>query len=458
MDKKIITAKFTNNNIEFYIEKDLFNDDTFYSYSLTAEGFKASRIGSPEHSKTTVTFDNLHLYNCSGHNWWLNFSDPLSEDNSFTMIRENEKITLISTTQEKQTFFVSEQVLLNARELSQNKCFETAKQLYGELVNANYTLFERIKDKETFEEQMVSYLEDSIIEAQKQKDQDILDDIKINFKNYIETFILSEQEIPVLETLYTPDYFLKKYNSIMEDYPSTFNKQEVIAAVLVKQKFIPDILFSKDEFEHDIINDIIDEFDRKIDKREIILNKYSNDYIYQKYKQKYLKIQDKSFFQSSLRNALSYKFSFRFQPEEDIDAFISAYIDDYLQKESEYNKFIAEYGSNKVSINLTPEKIEQFTNYSSLGTTLPSDLFKEYQTYALLMPEYNRFIFTKNGKRVRPSIRELPKIINYCKELLSLLVKSDILCYQNNKIIYNSLNNINVFAKDLYQFEKTYKM
>lgn len=317
-----------------------------------------------------------------------------------------------------------------------------AKLIFQKALLNCQTVYNTIINKETFDNEMVSFIYDLLTD-----EPDRVQKIINNFNQYIGRFILSEKELDNMAKYYTYDYFLQ-YHSVLSQY--CLNEQvlrKIIEDVLQTYIFTPTSFFDKEE--------IGEELSQMIQNEILSLNKeklkeqITFEYIKNYFNKVTYKIKDLEYFIEKLESVYSYAISTNNQRQIILDN-ISTFVDDYLAREEEYYNFVSTYGNDNITINLTAEKKTLFQQYETSNTKLSASQINEYELYKLVMNDYNSIAYGKDGRR-NVSISQIPNAVKRFKKLLDTFIENNVICLNTTGYDFVSLNDFDSIAQALIE-------
>ncbi|MBE6565923.1 MAG: hypothetical protein E7659_02330 [Ruminococcaceae bacterium] len=318
--------------------------------------------------------------------------------------------------------------------------FLSVEEIVVEMLNKHNDLYEKINDKSSFREELKCFCEEIVDGTETFEElQEMIEDSKRYFVNYSNNEILS--------LTLTKEVNLK---FILEKFPllKAYVDKIDLDAMLEEQRN----LFSPALCEC-TIDDWLAEFVEKINfeigiyefncKRDC----YNSTYLLDKYSEKISTIVGKEEFLRSLENELIRIKENSWSCEAFFDK-IEHFIDIYTNKELQERKtqaFIAEYGSNYVTINLTDEKKRLFSEESNF-TKLSDEEKREYTLYQRLKQAQAKEMYSKNGKTIKPSFSAIPKLIAVAENLKETAMQANLISLGEGRYEFVSFDEIEKFV------------
>lgn len=409
-------------------------------------------VVSPRDSACRIIYKNIQLISNAWRysDYSLYIYDDTSDRPAYSFNRKHDAIDFyIKDTCHARNAAANELELARAekekeKQLLEQEFLQTAKQCFQKIVCDNKVAYNSIIDKETFNQEVIYYFQDLAIE-----DLEMLQSKTKDFSSCIERFILAEKEIACLEQVYNYDYFICKCPSLKLECKDEEVLKIIIDDVVAEYDFIPSIFYDKDEISDELTQKIFLKI-YDISKNKL-RQKITVDYIKEIFSESVSLIVDKEYFQERLKSQILYAISVNDQENIIVES-IRSFINEFVQLEQEYYSFVEKFGSDRVIIELTPEKKALFQRYETGEIVLDETLNKDYELYKIVMVDYKRMAYGKNGQKNR-GISQMPKVAKWFQQLLDILVKQNVISLCDDKYQFVSMDNIDIVMNTLSQLD-----
>ena len=318
------------------------------------------------------------------------------------------------------------------------------KCLYDECVSYNRKLYDLIKNKPRFDNELLELITDEYsiyLEEYGSK--------TAYFKacsQYFKNFLLAEKECHKIAELISVEDVLKlKYDCIEELKIRDTDEFIAYAIDVVAEEYKDEISIY---YSRDVIYDaIVSEAMQNIEERQQLQfeKKYSkNSKIQKLLGDKILVLKDPApLFQQIHFLMLIHEITSAETMLEKSDELI----EECLSFERLYEQF---KDCNYVkAIDLTTNKEQKFIDYENNLTELSEDELIEYRAYKVIMPYYYSCLYNKKRTKLKPSIEKLDSYFEFARRTIELLLENDIVFKRGDTIEYSGCGNISQYIKGI---------
>ena len=318
------------------------------------------------------------------------------------------------------------------------------KCLYDECVSYNRNLYDSIKNKPRFEEELLELITDeySIYLEEYGSKTAYFKECSRYFKNYL----LAEKECPKIAELVSVKDILKQKYECFEGLKIQDTDEFIAYAIdVVAEEYKDEISIY---YGRDIIYDaIVSEAMHNIEERQQLQfeKKYSkNSKIQKLLGDKILTLKDpEPLFQQIHFLMLIKEITSADMMLEKADELI----EECLAFERLYEQF--EDCNYVKAIDLSVEKEQLFLAYEKGTAVLSEDELKEYRSYKVIMPYYYASLYNKKRTKLKPSIEKLDSYFEFARRTIELLIENNIVIKRGDTIEYSDCGNVSKYIKGI---------
>ena len=318
------------------------------------------------------------------------------------------------------------------------------KCLYDECVSYNRNLYDSIKNKPRFEEELLELITDEYsiyLEEYGSK--------KAYFKacsRYFKNFLLAEKECPKIAELVSVKDILKQKFECFEDLKIQDTDEFIAYAIgVIAEDYKDEISIY---YEREIIyNAIASEAIQNIEERQQIQfeKKYSNNSKIRKLLgDKILALNDPEPLYQQIHFLMLIK---EITSAEMMLEKADELIEKYLTFERLYEQF--EDCNYVKAIDLSTDKEQKFTDYENGVADLSESELIEYRAYKVIMPYYYSALYNKKQTKLKPSIEKLDSYFAFAKKTIELLIENKIVFKRGDTFEYTNSGNATQYIKDI---------
>ncbi len=318
------------------------------------------------------------------------------------------------------------------------------KCLYEECVLYNQKLYDLIKNKPRFDNELLELITDEYsiyLEEYGSK--------TAYFKacsQYFKNFLLAEKECPkIAELISVEDVLKQKYDCIEELKIRDTDEFIAYAIDVVAEEYKDEISIY---YGRDVIYDaIVSEAMQNIEERQQLQfeKKYSkNSKIQKLLGDKILVLKDPApLFQQIHFLMIIHEITSAEAMLEKADELI----EECLSFERLYEKF--EDCNYVKAIDLSTDKEQKFIDYEKNLTELSEDELIEYRAYKVIMPYYYSCLYNKKRTKLKPSIEKLDSYFEFARRTIELLLENNIVFKRGDTLEYSGCGNVSRYIKDI---------
>ena len=190
-----------------------------------------------------------------------------------------------------------------------------------------------------------------------------------------------------------------------------------------------------------------------------IFQRYTLEYIMQKYEKRISKIKDIDSLKIRLQDLLSYlKDSFSdydcTEIEIEWNREIKDCINQFIEDEKQEYLFIKKYGTNRFVVEITEEKEKIFNNPRKSRQITNQQLKKEFEIYKQLVATYNHIYYNKKTNQLIPTMKKTDDLVNYFNDIIDAALETKIIVNKDDIYEFQSFDNAENFVKRLYEIDK----
>ena len=318
------------------------------------------------------------------------------------------------------------------------------KCLYDEMVSYNQKLYDLIRNKPRFEEELLELITDEYsIYLDEYGD-------KITYfkacSQYFKNFLLAEKECSKIAELISVEDILKQKYECIEKLKIRDTDEFIAYAINVVAEEYKDelsIYYSRDE----IYDAIVSEAMQNIEERQQLQfeKKYSkNSKIAKLLGDRILVLKDPAPLFQQIHFLMLIK---EIASVETMLEKADELIEECLSFERLYEQF-EDCNYTKV-IDLSTNKEQKFIEYEKTLTELSEDELIEYRAYKVIMPYYYSCMYNKKRTKLKPSIEKLDSYFEFARRTIELLLENNIVSKRGDTIEYSGCGNVSQYAKDI---------
>lgn len=316
--------------------------------------------------------------------------------------------------------------------------------IYQKCINAHIDLFNQIKNKTSFQEQLIELIEDIYFDYETEIE--LIEDFREYFINYINAENDCCQLSKIIKVANVLDKF--PYLKTLKIKDLDIFIEDSIETIAGQYQNEIDIYYSRDIVLSEIYTVVLQEIEER--NQIQFQKKYSNDKEIKKL------LGDKLLVLKDLTPLLQQiHFLMLIHEITDINGLLSK-VDDLINQCKQFEKIwedCAIFNHNK-TIELTDEKLSIFESIDN-GTNYIAEQYKqEYMVYKIAIPHYYSTLYNKKRTKLKSTIEKLTQYVDYVKNIVGVLLKNDLIIKKGKKLHFNSNMNLANCKQEILSIER----